>query len=1344
MISSTFTDLEDHRTALIKIIKTHGLTDLAMENDSAKPDVDVIESSLRMVRDGAAYIGIIAKKYGQTPPCPKRNPHNVSITELEFNEAVRLKRPILLFLMGKDHLVRESQLEAKAANRKRLSAFRERAKEMGPDTKVHRVYATFGSLDQFKEMAAQSVSDLRIHLETKCGVDAKNSGDFGEGSSRESPHPDPKEISSIDELKYLYSITDLNRRPSLGASIADLDWELMQKYASRADPKALLEALTPEELAPKLRLLADISFGGVSRPHKAAMLCFGRSATAFHHEARSVFTADGAGGTILKSESVTGHLTFQFTRLVELTMSFIGTVPRFRKDGLREDTPEIPPAVIREIISNALVHRDYDLGAHVKVHVRPESVDVFSPGAFSAGALWDQLLERDHSSTPKDPAIALYVTGLMGFEGVGNGFQVFRSYIEQSGRDSMSFEQLPGPKVCIRVFRPTRVGGPLLASARADNGSPELAQPNHIPTPPAFYAEPAYLSSHDFVGRRDQLETLNEWVQPADSHPVLLFEAIGGSGKSMLTWEWVRNHAATARQDWAGRFWYSFYERGAIMADFCQRALAYITGQPLEELRKKKTAELAPLLLHQLQARPWLLILDGLERVLVAYHRIDAAQLRDEEAGKTDEIAQRDVGAAIRPEDDELLRALAGAAPSKLLLTSRLIPRVLLNKASQSIPGVQRVPLPGLRPADAEALFRACGVTGDSTAIQAYLKKHCDCHPLTIGVLVGLVNDYLPDRGNFDLWSADPEGGGRLNLGDLDLVQKRNHILHAAMAALSSESRQLLSMVALLSEAVNYETLKALNPHLPPEIGDVPVPEKPGEGWYWQHMSDEEKAKAREDYPVALQRRGENEQAVQERLRSPEYLAAPKRLAQTIKDLENRGLLQYDVQAKRYDLHPVVRGVAVGGLAQTEKETYGRRVVDHFSSRPHNPYEQAETIEDVRDSLHVVRTLVQMGRFQEAYDYYRGELSNALFFNLEANAEVVALLRPFFPDGWGTLPQQLATRAAAYLANCAALALDALGQRRAGQAAYGSALAADLELKDWRNVRLNLMNISVSLANQGRFAKEDFCLRLALDTASLLGDNETLFRARLDRFAQLTRVGQWAEAEALWQKLDPMGRDWNRAVYRPGGAETLYARARFWQGNLRGKQLAQAEHLARDGRDRQAIRSLHGLRGIWQLDHGQWELAAESLHEAVGMARGVGQTDATAETQLALAKLRLGSLADPRHEAEQLARLKDPAHLALAELWLAIGDRERAKKHAIAAYRWAWADGEPFVRRYELNKSRALLEQLGVKIPNLPPYDPTKDEKLPWEDVVAAAIEELRAEKAAEADGRVQTPTENP
>jgi hypothetical protein len=122
--------------------------------------------------------------------------------------------------------------------------------------------------------------------------------------------------------------------------------------------------------------------------------------------------------------------------------------------------------------------------------------------------------------------------------------------------------------------------------------------------------------------------------------------------------------------------------------------------------------------------------------------------------------------------------------------------------------------------------------------------------------------------------------------------------------------------------------------------------------------------------------------------------------------------------------------------------------------------------------------------------------------------------------------------------------------------------------------------------------------------------------------------------------------------------------------------------------------------------------------------------DAEPETQLALAKIHLDLLPDPRQEAEQLAQARKPFHRALADLWLAIGDHEQAKKHALAAYKWAWADGEPYVNRYELNKARALLEKLGVEIPKLPPYDPARDEKLPWENEVAAAIEKLRVERS--------------
>ncbi len=120
MISSTFTDLKKHRAALIDALSGQGLFAEAMENDAARM-IDVVESSLQKVRQASAYIGVIGKKYGQVPP-GDRNPEKLSITELEFNEALLLHLPILLFIMGDKHPLIEADVETNADNITKLNA----------------------------------------------------------------------------------------------------------------------------------------------------------------------------------------------------------------------------------------------------------------------------------------------------------------------------------------------------------------------------------------------------------------------------------------------------------------------------------------------------------------------------------------------------------------------------------------------------------------------------------------------------------------------------------------------------------------------------------------------------------------------------------------------------------------------------------------------------------------------------------------------------------------------------------------------------------------------------------------------------------------------------------------------------------------------------------------------------------------------------------------------------------------------------------------------------------------------------------------------------------------------
>ncbi|KJK42818.1 hypothetical protein UK23_35460 [Lentzea aerocolonigenes] len=798
-----------------------------------------------------------------------------------------------------------------------------------------------------------------------------------------------------------------------------------------------------------------------------------------------------------------------------------------------------------------------------------------------------------------------------------------------------------------------------------DVAEPVPVAESDIPAAPALYSRPRYLGSHDFVGREAQLATLSDWARPDGQHAVALFEAIGGSGKSILTWEWTTRHAPGVRGDWAGRFWYSFYESGAVMSDFCRHALAYMTGKPLTAFQDRNQHQLTELLVHRLEADPWLLVLDGLERVLVAYHRLDAAQVPDEKAGGSDEIATRDPCAAIRPEDDELLRRLAGASPSRILVTSRLVPRVFVNQASQPVPGVLHERLPGLRPADAEALLRSCGVTGDSTAMRSFLQRHCDCHPLVTGIVAGLVNDYLPARGDFDRWSACQP----LDIGDLDLVQTRNHILQAAVNAVEGESRELLSVLALLAEAVDYATLEALN--------------------------------------------------------------GARDVTRSVLDLERRGLLQYDRQAARYDLHPVVRAVVASGLDPRDRQEFGDRLVDHFGSRAHTRFEGATSMDELKDVLVLIRTLLQLERIREAARVYSADLDRVMRHRFEAVPERLALLRPLFGVNWSSPRPELVEPYR--FANSAGDALQKQGDPEQALTAFETALRLALREGVVGSVLVNLVNVSVILDDLNQFAASWRIKSLGIEFSRHLGaDADYTYIVTMTASRWLHIAGRVDESERRWRDLPP-SRGGSYAARLRCEAAFHQAEFHFDRGVLTEEKLRQVEADGRRHQVRWVTRGVLRLRGMWFSAQEDWRLAVPPLAESVRMARETGIYDPEGEACLALAQFHLGQLEAPVDHAEWLAAGREPDHLPLARLWLALGDTARAEEHALAAHRRAWADGEPYVRRFDLERAKKLLVELGTEIPVLPPYDPASDPEFGWEADVRAFIERRREQNGGSA-----------
>jgi hypothetical protein len=562
-------------------------------------------------------------------------------------------------------------------------------------------------------------------------------------------------------------------------------------------------------------------------------------------------------------------------------------------------------------------------------------------------------------------------------------------------------------------------------------------------------------------------------------------------------------------------------------------------------------------------------------------------------------------------------------------------------------------------------------------------------------------------------------GGGQLNLANLDLIQKRNHILNFALSALPDASRQLLATLALLSESVDYQTLCALNPRLSPFPEEVPRPKKVKQDAAWRKMSDAEQKKVNEDYLAAVRQREEYDLAPAKR-EEEVRLKAPE-LALIVKDLERRGLLQYDANSKRYDLHPVVRGISAGGLKNEEKDRYGQRVVDHFSQQAQDPYNQAESLDEFGNARHIVKVLLQMGKKAEAHKFIRKNWTfiQTLNSRFEAHNEILTVIRPFFSDGWNVMPKWLDSRGGIALAKMGSVSLRRIGALQESYELSETALLAALKQSYLVNLCPQLLNIASTVGDQNYLAFEDRLLGYANAFAMKIGSKTDIEMYWLARFRQFSKLGKRQKALSIWADIsNGQLSSSTRAVAAHHFAVHLYQ-----CGELTEVELAKAEELNRLEKSALGIRNLCALRGFWYLEQNEFALAKKSLQAAVALAHKAGKVDRRSEICLAIAQYSLSELPEPTHLAAKFSYdLDDSCCHALASLWAAIGDYKQASGYADAAYRWAWADGEQYIRSSEIKKVNTLLKKLGIESPSLPSYDAINGEILLWEADVVAMI----------------------
>jgi tetratricopeptide (TPR) repeat protein len=138
---------------------------------------------------------------------------------------------------------------------------------------------------------------------------------------------------------------------------------------------------------------------------------------------------------------------------------------------------------------------------------------------------------------------------------------------------------------------------------------------------------------------------------------------------------------------------------------------------------------------------------------------------------------------------------------SKVLLTTRLCPRILEAKGVGLLQNCREEELTQMQPDDAVEFFHALGIRGTHTEIEQAFSPY-GYHPLSLRLLAGLI------VGDFEQ-PGDIAAAKRLDVSG-DLVQRQHHVLETAFDRLTPERRALLCRIACFRGPVKYDALKAL------------------------------------------------------------------------------------------------------------------------------------------------------------------------------------------------------------------------------------------------------------------------------------------------------------------------------------------------------------------------------------------------------------------------------------------------------------------------------------------------------------------------------------------------------
>lgn len=449
------------------------------------------------------------------------------------------------------------------------------------------------------------------------------------------------------------------------------------------------------------------------------------------------------------------------------------------------------------------------------------------------------------------------------------------------------------------------------------------------------------------------------------------------------------------------------------------------------------------------------------------------------------------------------------------------------------------------------------------------------------------------------------------------------------------------------------------------------------------------------------------------------------RLREAIKELIERGLLQFDRNLGLYDLHPIIRKYAYEHLS--DKEGVHSRLRDYFSeiSKQNNTIPDGQkSSEELASIIELYYHTAKMGLFDDAFRLFNKRLMDSLYYRFCAYFTIIELLTILLPYSHGGNRGLKKEKDRMDVFNGLALAYSRSGQSRLAEHYHNLAVELADKFGNKSDRIINRTNLAKEQILLGKLAEAGKILQHRIEGKENEFNSSVVHQAKGRLFAY---EGDFSKASQelnislkLINNLSAMGRRLHqtKCVYYAERAK-LYLFRKMPEDAL--KLASQSlDFCLKPKKQEDESFEVDFIRAEWligvslvnlancKLDRKNEFLDQAKLHlsEALIRCRNINLADLEPAILLARAQWYLANndFQKARIIAEEALNLADRCeyrlyqaeiHNFLAQLALSNNDRENAKKHAQIAYERALCGYKP-----ALDDAKSVLDVLSLEVTN--------------------------------------------